>query len=331
MRNAQETQNQAAAWIVREDCGEFSVGDREALEAWLEASDGHRAAYWRLKHGWRQADRLKALNLAGAASPQARRGRSAFRRGRLGWSLRPRPAAAAAMLAGVVLGLAGLAAVFRPVEPQQAAQFETALGGRQSVALPDGSAAVLNTASVLRTDIGGDRREVWLDAGEVFFDVRHMAGRPFRIHAGNHLITVLGTKFSVRRDRGRVSVAVLEGRVQISDHIEGRPDRSAIVSGGGVGLATGDAILVAARPPMAVEDALAWRVGLLRFDNTALGEAAAQFNRYNERPLKVQDEVAGIRIGGAFPANDPDAFARLLKDAYGLDVQFHKDSVTISE
>jgi transmembrane sensor len=37
------------------------------------------------------------------------------------------------------------------------------------------------------------------------------------VHAGKRTITVLGTKFSVRREKDRVTVNVVEGRVRVDD------------------------------------------------------------------------------------------------------------------
>lgn len=86
-----------------------------------------------------------------------------------------------------------------------------------------------------------------------------------------------------------------------------------------------------ARSAETVENALAWRVGMLRYDETALSEIAADFNRYNSRQMIVTDpEAASIRIGGMFPSSNPAAFARLLRDAYGLKVEETADTIKIS-
>jgi transmembrane sensor len=70
---------------------------------------------------------------------------------------------------------------------------------------------------------------------------------------------------------------------------------------------------------------------MLTFDQTSLADAAVEFNRYNRKPLIVDDpEAAAIRIGGSFPASDPEAFTRLLRDAYGLHVEAKADAIVIS-
>ncbi len=80
-----------------------------------------------------------------------------------------------------------------------------------------------------------------------------------------------------------------------------------------------------------VENALAWRDGMLSFDRTTLADAAAEFNRYHRRPVIVTDtDAAGIRIGGTFQASNVEAFARLLRDAYGLHVEIAPEAIRIS-
>ena len=70
---------------------------------------------------------------------------------------------------------------------------------------------------------------------------------------------------------------------------------------------------------------------MLTFDQATLAEAAAQFNRYNTKMLVIADPAAAkMRVGGAFEADNVQAFARLLHSAYGLQVQETDDEVKIS-
>jgi len=211
------------------------------------------------------------------------------------------------------------------------AGYETPVGGRKNVALSDGTHIQLNTASRVRTSVTAKRREVWLESGEAFFEVAHRAGAPFVVHVGDRQVTVLGTKFSVRRDGNKVKVVVLEGRVRVDELEDKRPVRSAVIVGGDIALAQNDAMLVTSRSPQAVENALAWRPGMLEFNQAPLSEVAAEFNRYNRTQMFVTDADAGsFRIGGIFPASDPDAFVRLLRDAYGMKVVKTDNMIEIS-
>src|SRR3546814_18300530 len=84
-------------------------------------------------------------------------------------------------------------------------RYDTPVGGQRLIALADGSQIELNTKTVVRTAVSKTLRRVWLDNGEVFFEIAHDAAHPFVIFAGPKRITVLGTNFSVRRDGDKVS------------------------------------------------------------------------------------------------------------------------------
>src|SRR5690606_85904 len=134
--------------------------------------------------------------------------------------------------------------------------YETQVGGRESVPLPDGSRVELNTDSKLRAAMTGEKREVWLERGEAYFEVKHDRMRPFVVWAGDRRITVLGTKFSVRRAGARVRVAVAVGRVQVDPVRPSEHARPQIVTPDSIVVAQGASTLVAAASPVQVSNAL---------------------------------------------------------------------------
>jgi transmembrane sensor len=322
MSHAEQTNDAAAAWIIRRENANWSDSDQAALDAWLAESEGNKAAFWRLEFSWQEADRIRSLGLsAGVDHP-----RSWF-------SQYWKPAAIAASLM-LMVGLGTLQlGRFQPAPAVVTAKYDTPVGGRETVPLADGSRIELNTRTVIRTGVSKEKREVWLDNGEAFFEVAHDAAHPFVVHAGPKQITVLGTKFSVRREGDKVTVSVLEGRVRVDDAptspVESR--NSATITRGVIAISQGGATLVTERSEERVDSALAWRDGKLSFDQTPLSEVAAEFNRYNSRPIVVTDPAAAsIRIGGTFQASNVDAFLRLLHDAYGLKVDSDSKAVKIS-
>ena len=323
MTKSAEIETIAADWLRRREEPEWSSADQVALDQWLKLSTAHQAAYWRLEHGWRIADRI------GALGPEISRPFSLAASLQTRWK-RSRTAAVAAVVFALVAGSA-LWFHQRSDGVVATASFVTPVGGRGSIPLADGSRIELNTDTRLHTSVSKSERKVWLDRGEAYFDVAHRADEPFVVYAGTQTITVLGTKFSVRRDGDMVQVAVLEGRVRI-DKDEGieRP-RPAIVSRGDIALSRGEATLVTAHALGRVEDGLAWRDGRLVFDRMTIADAAAEFNRYSRIHIVIVDPVvADIRIGGSFQASNVDAFVRLLEDAYGLDVRREDSSIIIS-
>lgn len=316
MTRAEQASLEAADWLIAQADGPLSPEEQARFDAWLAQSDGNKAAYWRLELGWEEADRVVALGDVPDERPAAAGG---YRRQR--WWI------PAAIAASIVLGIgiqqfaARSGAGSHRAAPAEldGQSYATAIGETRLVGLPDGSRIELNTSSKMRTRIGAAQREVWLEQGEAFFEVAHEPGRPFVVHAGQREITVLGTRFSVRRAGANVVVAVLEGRVQLAELEDGRALRASVISRGNIAVAAGSATLVTSRSEQAVQQALSWREGLLTFNQQPLAAIVEEFNRYNRRKIVLDDASAGtIRISGTFPADKPDAFARLLRQAYGL-------------
>ena len=327
MRRASDAEARAAAWIAREDAGACSPAQAEDLRAWLEADTANRVAYLRLRAAWERADRLRALSALREPSPQARRARWMRRGGAL-----------AACVAG--LGVAGVLTL-RLVSGDSAQLLATPVGGEKRVALSDGSKLTLNTDTQVRAEVTGTRRLVVLEKGEAFFDVRHDSAHPFTVIAGDHRITDLGTRFSVRRAGEVVTVVVEQGRVRIEPiapsvllatdtGLASAVEPAAIVDRNAVAVVSDRAIRVVHQDEAQVARDLTWRDGVLSFNQTTLAEAADEFNRYNAKKLIVDRTAASIRIDGAFRSGNVAVFARLLKDGFGLKVEAAGDDIKIS-
>lgn len=321
MSPAAEIEDRAAQWLMRREEAGWSEVEQAELDAWLEASMAHKAAYWRLEHHWRKADKLRALGGGTIHALEPRRERPR----RVWWTA----------IAASLLAVAGAGAAIYGVGPEKPqaiadARFTTPVGGHRIVPLSDGSRIEMNTATLVRTAMTGENREVWLDKGEAYFEVAHREGQPFIVHAGSRTVTVLGTKFSVRRDGEKVTVSVLEGRVRVDD-ASAQTVPAAIMKAGDIAIARGPSTLLAARSEERVESALAWRNGMLTFDQSTLAEAATEFNRYSQKRIEIADpEAANIRIGGTFRASGMDDFVALLRDAYGLKVEADAAVIRIS-
>lgn len=96
----------------------------------------------------------------------------------------------------------------------------TGTKGLKQLALPDGTVVWLNAASRIKvpTSFTGHLREVILEEGEAFFDVKRDLKRPFIVHASPINVQVLGTSFNVRayKKLQTVSVSVATGKVGVT-------------------------------------------------------------------------------------------------------------------
>jgi transmembrane sensor len=230
--SANEIEDHAARFLLRRDEPGWSEADEAALDEWLDESPAHKVAFWRLEHGWARTGRLASLRPAGPRSP-----RRAFPA--IGW----RPMAIAASLAVIALSVV----LALNTTGLRVTSYRTEIGGHETVPLKDGTRIELNTDTRLRTAVDAHARRVWLDRGEAYFEVSHDPSRPFVVDAGSRKVTVLGTRFSIRRDGDRVTVAVVEGRVRVDPT---RPSPGAareVITAGDMAVAQGPSILVAPR------------------------------------------------------------------------------------
>jgi transmembrane sensor len=314
---ADRTDERASEFLVRRyDVGHWSDADQAELDAWLGESLANRASYWRLKAAWIRADRLDALRpMSPRGGPPSGQQRS---------QSRLKLAAAIGLLT-----LLGSTAWF--ASQPSTRTFSTAVGERSSLQLPDGSGVELTTNTVLRIATSDGTRKVWLDKGEAFFQVVHNDDRPFELQALGFRIVDLGTEFSIRRDANRIEVTVLKGSVRVEPPESRDRSRAVQLTAGEIAIADSHGISVSNKSAVEIEDALSWRTGFLVFRRTPLTEVAAEFNRYNNDKIVVDDvQASTLTVSARLPATDVNAFARMAHNFMGLRVSRSGDEIHIS-
>lgn len=334
--DSRQIERTAAQWLARRDGEAWSDADEAGLQAWLAAATAHRVAFVRLEAAWEESARLKALaagRIGDAPPPRAYAGDTTG-----GYAARRPPAptrsrrlAIAAVLALVALGALGLQA-WRAREVARPVDYATAVGRLDSVRLSDGSEATLSSDSRIAVTMAAAERRIDLLGGEAFFEVAKDHARPFVVDADGRRAIAVGTRFSVRRQGDVLRVVVTEGVVRLES--PARPGRTGaepvLLPAGSIAEATRDGITVRRGTLADAERALEWRGGRLYFDNTPLSIAAEEFNRYNGRKLVMGDaDVAALRIGGNFRWSNPDAFARLLENGFGVRVENRGDLLVL--
>ncbi len=307
---------QAADWLAERTSGDWTSDKQAGLDTWLAESSGNLLAYWRLEAAWERTHRLAALRV-----PLKESGRPPPK------SARPTIIKVAAVVAAIST-LAGLGAFYssKPVGKI----FTTTTGGHEIVTLADGSSIELNTNTQLRL-AEGVGRSVTLDRGEAYFQIKHDVAHPFVVVAGDHRVTDLGTKFVVRRDTAQLKVSLLEGSARVDGIGSQSNTASATLTPGDVAIAAGESLAITKKPERRLKNDLAWRHGLLVFDNTSIGDVVSELNRYNKIKLIVADgATAKIGIGGTFPARDTRAFIRVAHELLGLQVASRGNELIIS-
>jgi transmembrane sensor len=214
--------------------------------------------------------------------------------------------------------------------------YATAIGGLASVPLADGSQVTLNTDSRIRIALTDTERLVELGHGEAFFEVSKDAARPFVVRVGNKRVIAVGTKFSVRREGDDIEIVVTEGKVRVEDRAAGRGssvDGSADVflTPGNIARTDDAGVLVQRKTLREAEEQLSWRTGVLMFRDQSLGDAAAEFNRYNVRKIVIQDPiVATLKIEGNFRATNVEGFVRLLESGFPVRAETQANQIVLA-
>lgn len=337
--NAEQIEQCAADWFEKRLSGQWSEVDERALQTWLAASLAHEIQYLRIESAWQQLARLKAVGAgvpADKVPPRHSWGDVRFFRGTtpLPQNIQTAPpssvqkplkAAGARSLFAVAAAL--VAAVGGAYLYQTHAgidQYTTPVGGLQNLSLQDGSHITLNTDTRLRASVGAHERRVELIRGEAFFDVAKDVQRPFVVEAGDRRIVVVGTQFSVRREGEEVRVVVTEGKVRIEKTqgaTGGRTD-APLLTAGAVVQASRTNMQVREEGGAHVEKLLSWRSGYVNFENVPLTEAVAEFNRYRESKILIEDpSIEALRIGGNFRSSSSEAFLAVLESGFAIDVQ----------
>jgi len=318
MNASAEIEAAAADWLTSQrDSGIWSEADQVAFDAWLAQSNLHEVAFLRLEAAWVRADRLAALSHPGVATnPAPQHG---------GWRPMVFRFAGAATLAAII---AGAAQYFSRPDLQT---YATPVGGQEKITLSDGSQIELNTDTRLRANFSKDESKVWLEKGEAYFEIKHNPARKFVVMVDGHRVSDLGTKFRVLSQAGHTEVALLEGAVSIDASGAPGGGKPIVLKPGDVAVAGAQSFHITSANSKSLTNELGWRRGVVVFESTTLGEAAAELNRYNRKQLVIADPAtARRRIAGTFRTSDIDGFTELATDVLKLHVRNSGDTITIS-
>ena len=305
----------AARWVIaRQDGESWSADDQAEFDGWLDEAVANRLAFLRADQAWQRTSRAAALKRP-MREPVVQ-----VRTGQL-------PGAKLAAAIGAVL-LLGAGAFGYFAQPNYT-PYETPVGGRQILTLSDGSQIELNTNSKVRIASAQNARRVIVDKGDVYFDVRHNARRPFVVVAHGRTLVDLGTKFLVRERPDALEVSLLEGKLKL-EAPKGGNTPATIMAPGEVAVATERTTSVAKSEHTAIATELSWRQGILIFHHTPLSEAVAEFNRYTTRKITIANPViARLEINGKFRTNDVAMFADVTADVLGLKADKRDDRIVI--
>jgi len=321
---------EASAWFIEFRAGDVDGDARVRFIEWLRRSPEHIHAYLEISGVWADlptADPKGKIDVAAliarargepdviALSADGRRPASvpsAVKPHALWRSRR----AAAALAAVVVLAVAS---VFLLDPGKFSGSYSTGIGEQRTVQLLDGSTVELNARSMIQVHLTEQQRDVTLLEGQALFRVAKDKQRPFVVRAGDAQVRAVGTEFDVYKKQTATVVTVVEGRVETYDQADS-PGTAAIV------LSAGEQLTVlphVVSKPMRTDTSIAtaWVQKRLIFEETPLSDVAEEFNRYNRRPLTIDDsELEKLRISGVYSSTDPASLINFLRSQNSIQV-----------
>lgn len=310
-------ETEAADWVAdRRNVEDWSAERQAELDAWLAQSLAHRVAFVRIEATWRRTDRLAALH-----RPVGEQTDGVSQR-RPGWMR-------IAVVMGVIAatGTAGAGYLFN----SHTQLIATPIGGQRNITLADGSQIELNTDTSIRVDLTAKKRAIELVKGEAYFEIRHDAARPFVVTVSGHRIVDLGTKFLIRTSSQALNVTLVEGSARLETISPQASQQDVTLKPGDLAVATADSVRVSKRPVRDMQNALAWRRGVIALHNASLADAAAEFNRYGGEQLIVADADAGkLTINGTFGKTEVEEFAGMTHEIFGLRIQHQNGAIVLS-
>lgn len=317
----EEVREQACAWLARIDKG-ASPEDMEQLTAWMQQDPLHARMLINMAAMWDQTAILTELS-------------EIFPLDENSISLRPRRRKSRSFAFAAVASIALFGAAFlglRYLDAWDASyvfeeSYETAVGERRELTLPDGSLVTLNTNTKVEFSFDRNERTVLLEHGEGFFTVAKDATRPFRVYAGSRVVEAVGTAFTVQHATGKdIEVMVTEGQVNFLE-LASSPTNAQPASAEAprpaseqevrvdnvIPLSAGEQLTIeqelqeierAQLQPDELEVKLAWRVGMLVFQGDSLETVLQEVSRYTNVKLEADESIRNIQIEGLYKAGD---------------------------
>jgi len=176
-------------------------------------------------------------------------------------------------------------------------EVKVPLGRQAKLTLKDGTLIILNAGSTLNyPETFQDERKVQL-SGEGYFEVAKNRKMPFIIETRSCITRVLGTKFNLREftTDNQTKITLVEGSVAFSkknglNAITLSPDHQATLCKGEI-----------VTKPVAIENYLDWKNGVLNFHEIQLSDALREIERYYDVTTTIRvTSLGNLKIKGRF-------------------------------
>lgn len=193
----------------------------------------------------------------------------------------------------------------------------TGVGERGSIELPDGTTIQLGSRTAFDIEAAADSFDLDLIEGEIYVTQPPDGTASLEITSPHGGVSARGASFGYRDVGEQARVSVVEGRV-IALLGGGSTDARALEAGQETEISADG---LGATRPLALQDSLAWRRGLLLESGWTLQSLAAELRRYHPGLILIVDPQAadaGIAFQQQQRTQDPSAVLQRAAERLGI-------------
>lgn len=192
-------------------------------------------------------------------------------------------------------------------------EIVTQPGTKTHLFLPDSTEVWLNASSTLRfpSVFAGEDRRIKLD-GEAYFKVFKNKNKPFIVETSHLEVEALGTAFNLSAYSGdsKISTTLEEGKVKIADGANAKKVMY-LDPGGQLNYFPENKDYETLH--VKVEDVIAWKDGILIFDQTPFYEVVTKLGRWFNAEMHITDQsIVNYRFTGTFTSESLEQVMELL-------------------
>lgn len=191
--------------------------------------------------------------------------------------------------------------------------------------LTDGSRVWLNAGSSITYPVifTGEERLVTVK-GEAYFEVKHDAARPFKVHNNEMMVTVLGTRFNVSAYEGEpLLVTLLQGSVKLN-----KGTAEALLKPGQQADIT-SAITV--NNNVNTEAVMAWKQGYFELEGASVKKIMNQLSRWYDVPVVYDGVITERKFGGQLSHTSSLSDIIKVLQAGNLDIKFNEGKIIVGK
>jgi transmembrane sensor len=217
----------------------------------------------------------------------------------------------------IAFGMIGYKLIWNPSTMSSDLQIVQTIDGEQkNVTLPDGTTVFLSYSSKLSypKQFSSDKREVTL-SGDAYFAVTKNLAQPFIISAGDAVVRVVGTSFSVRSGESKDNVEVFVNTGKVEVFSKNSPENVVALEPGYLGSITEKETKKYLNND---ENYLSWKTKKIVFNNSSLEEVVSVLSQtYHVNLVLDKTNLEDCRFTSSFENQELDIVLQIINQTLG--------------